>query len=376
MLYVFNPEHDYALANNGPHFVPLDSAVRFARECALFLRFLIHADDCIFLPYHEEMRYMTADGQPADRPPVDTPVRPWGWDPLVLHQLRAEGFCTESRMDGHVQRIRELAHRRTASAAMEYLRDTLPAACQVPLSALEIQTPQEVESFIERHHDVIFKSPYSGNGRGHLYAHGECSPTLLRQITGVIKRQGSIMAEPMYQIFQDFAMEFFCHQQRVSFAGYSLFETQHYGYSGNLLQSNLEIEKQILQHIFIEQLTATRESILSFLQNRIAPYYEGPLGVDMCLYQHPDGVRLNPMIEINLRMTMGLAARMLYDRHVHPEATGVMRIEYRSQGLSDFIQQQKKEHPWESADGRWRSGFRTLTPVGEETQYAVCLWLS
>ena len=376
MLYVFNPEHDYALANNGPHFVPLDSAIRFARDCAPFLRYLIQGDDLIFQPYSEKARFLTAEGLLADRPAAETPVRPWGWDPLVLYQLQTEGLCLDESMGEHVQHLRSLAHRRTASAAMEHLRNTLPVTYPVPMAATEIHNLQEAETFIGRHRDVIFKAPYSGNGRGHLYAHGECTPTLLRQITGVIKRQGSIMAEPMYHILQDFAMEFICHQQQVSFAGYSLFETQHYGYSGNLLCSNQDVENQLSKHIPQELLAAVRDSLLSFLQERIAPHYDGPLGVDMCLYDHQGSIRLNPMIEINLRMTMGLAARMIYDRYVHPEATGAMRIEYRSKGLSDFIKQQEKEHPWETADGHWRAGFKALTPTDEETQYAVCVWLS
>ena len=43
-LYIFNPEHGYALANNDPHFMPPASAVKFALDCALFLQYLVPED--------------------------------------------------------------------------------------------------------------------------------------------------------------------------------------------------------------------------------------------------------------------------------------------------------------------------------------------
>ena len=59
MIYVFNPEHDYALANNGPHFVPPESAIRFARDCAPFLLYLMDDDDLLYQPYDAERPFLT-----------------------------------------------------------------------------------------------------------------------------------------------------------------------------------------------------------------------------------------------------------------------------------------------------------------------------
>ena len=53
-LYVFNPEHDYALANNDPHFVAPASAIRFADECATVLRHIVEDEGILFLPYQEK----------------------------------------------------------------------------------------------------------------------------------------------------------------------------------------------------------------------------------------------------------------------------------------------------------------------------------
>ena len=39
-ILIFNPEHDYALADNQPQYVTLRSAAQFAYDCAPFMRYL------------------------------------------------------------------------------------------------------------------------------------------------------------------------------------------------------------------------------------------------------------------------------------------------------------------------------------------------
>ena len=44
------------------------------------------------------------------------------------------------------------------------------------------------------------------------------------------------------------------------------------------------------------------------IATRIAPHYDGPLGIDMIITTDH---RLHPLIEINLRTTMGMAALLI-----------------------------------------------------------------
>lgn len=366
VLYLFNPEHDYALANNSEHFVPLQSAVQFAQDCAPFVRYLADTEDVLlFNPYDE---------QPLDLSMMeDMDIRPWGWDRLVRRQLRAAGVANRLLpTDEALDALRALAHRRLSIQAMDYLRQRCPSL-SLPVPARLLTRIDEVEAFIAEQRDCIFKSPYSGNGRGNLYAHGECSPTLRRQCAGVLRRQGALLAEPLYDVVQDFAMEFIAGPQEVRFAGYSLFHTQHYGYAGNELRSNADIVRILSQWVDTDALASIREALISFIQQHIQPHYHGCVGVDMFVYE-ADGYKLNPMVEINLRMTMGMAAHLLYERFVHPNSTGVMRIEYRPKrgAMLQYVQQQP---PMTCEEGRWREGFLALTPVTEETQYCVTVEL-
>lgn len=374
-LYVFNPEHDYALANGGAHFVPPASAMQFADDCALFLSHLEEEDGCIFLPYRQRSRfYVVSDGTFADTPPPIDEVRPWGWNVLLARQCR-EAVPGIALPDAATLSLwRALAHRRTAAEGLEFLRQNLPPDSPLPQTPAELFSVDQVRRFVRQYHDVLFKSPYSGNGRGHLYAHGECTPTLQRQCAGVLRKQSSIMGERLYEVVQDFAMEFECRRQNCRFLGYSLFNTRHYGYSGNSLCSDERMEQTICQYVSLDLLRDVRSLVTTFINRRIAPYYSGLLGVDMFIYRAGDVFRLHPMVEINLRMTMGLAAHTIYRKYVHPAAEGFFELKRFAspEKLQQFLQQQQ---PPESEDNRWRSGFFALHPVSKRTRYLICATL-
>lgn len=369
-LYIFNPEHDYALANNEPHFVPPASAVKFAHDCAPFLRHIVSEDGFIYLPYADAEPFLSLQGQKlATLPEPVSRIQPWGWNPLVARQCK-DLLGDKFQADGaKLSNIRALAHRRKTIEAHHFLQQALPDMA-LPEAAQELFSTDEMQQYVADHRNVIFKSPYSGNGRGHLYAHGECSPTLLRQGGGVIRRQGSILAEPLYEVVQDFAMEFRCQNGQVVFSGYSLFSTRHYGYAGNLLMKDDKIEKTLSQWIPETVLHLLQNALTQYIEQHIAPQYDGCLGVDMFIYQQDFEYKLNPMVEMNLRMTMGMAAHILYERYVHPDSQGTMQLEFSpiAGKLQEYASHQP---PLKFKKGRWHSGFFSLSPIEKETQYAI-----
>ncbi|MCQ2284508.1 MAG: hypothetical protein MJZ57_06375 [Bacteroidales bacterium] len=369
-LYLFNPEHDYALANNDPHFMAPASAVRFADECALFLQYLIPEDGILFLPYREHLRfYDTATKAFMEHPPHIDKIVPWGWDALMRQQCSP--FFTGHLLDAQrIANTHALAHRANTISAMEFLREQCPSI-EIPTAATLLLSAKEVEKFVTEQREVILKSPYSGNGRGNLYAHeGQYTPTLARQSSGVIRRQGAILGEPLYNLVQDFALEFLCHKGRVSFAGYSLFNTRHYGYAGNVLCSDECIEHTLSQWVSISQLHEIRTKLTTYLQMFVAPDYDGYVGVDMFVYQENREYKINPMVEMNIRMTMGMAAHILYEKYVHPNATGTMELLYRPKP-GEIHAHITSQPPMQYQDDKWFSGTLALNPITETTQYAV-----
>ncbi len=372
-LLVFNPEHDYALADNHPHFVALRSAAKFSYDCAPFMRYLSEDENVVLDAYEPFGKDFRKKFQPLQDPQRITKVVPWGWDAAVMYQLQRIGV-DESLLPSkeRLQRLRELAHRKTTITAMNYLRDQHPHPEFLPDTPEYLSSIQEVIGFVKKTPDAIFKSPYSGNGRGHLYAHNECNPTLLRQCEGVIKRQGGILAEKQYVVVQDYAMEFSCDRGAVIFRGYSLFQTEHYGYGGNLLMPDEEILRTLSQYINMEELQQIQSLVTQFLKQHIAPNYDGDAGVDMFVYQEDGGYGIHPFVEVNLRKTMGLAAHDIYARYCHPESRGTFRI-FRGSVETRLIASLQQN--MQSRDGLWWSGTAILNPITPETQYAVVVTL-
>ena len=373
-LLLFNPEHDYALADNQPQYVTLRSAAQFAYDCAPFMQYLTEDEAVVLDAYRPFGKEFQKNFTPLEGAERITKVTPWGWDAAAVYQLRRIGIPdTLLPTDVQLSELRELAHRRTTIAAMEFLHDKHPHPEGLPMPPLFLTELQQVEDFVKRTPDVIFKSPYSGNGRGHLYAHGTTNPTLLRQCGGVLKRQGGLIAERMYTVVQDFAMEFECRNGEVIFRGYSLFKTEHYGYGGNLLMPDSEILRTLSRYVDTEELAAVQSLVSDFLQQEIAPHYNGDAGVDMFVYQEEGTYKLHPFVEVNLRKTMGLAAHDIYAKYCHPEARGTFRI---VRGEVETCHGASLQKGMQLRDGLWWRGTMALNPVTAATRYAVVMELN
>jgi len=78
-------------------------------------------------------------------------------------------------------------------------------------------------------------------------------------------------------------------------------------------------------------------------------------------------------VEINLRMTMGMAARLVYDQWIAPGSTGEYRtIHFKQDGeLQSHATEQREQHPVELVDGKISKGYVLLTAETEQTHYGV-----
>ena len=56
--------------------------------------------------------------------------------------------------------------------------------------------------------------------------------------------------------------------------------------------------------------------VLLAIDELIAPHYDGPVGIDMMFYWDENGkIALNPCVEVNLRMTMGMVTAAMGSLH-------------------------------------------------------------
>ena len=107
---------------------------------------------------------------------------------------------------------------------------------------------------------------------------------------------------------QDFALEYFITDHKLHFVGYSLFESQNGVYRSNYLKSDEEIFTFLTKLVTEQSLIEAKHEIEIWLEIAVAARYEGPLGVDMYVYETAQGLCLNPLSEINFRHTMGHVA--------------------------------------------------------------------
>jgi hypothetical protein len=86
--------------------------------------------------------------------------------------------------------------------------------------------------------------------------------------------------------------------------------------------------------------------------------------------------KINPVVEFNLRMTMGMVARVIYDRCVVKGERGMFTIDHLPPGqlLMDH-KIQIEENPIEIEDGRFKKGYFSLCPITEHTVYRAGILL-
>ena len=186
------------------------------------------------------------------------------------------------------------------------------------------------------------------------------------------------MGEKALHKIQDCAMEFYSDEHgQISFSGYSLFQTDEAGiYKNSFLLSDSEIEKALQEFISIDLIREVRTQLLLFFEQQITSNYRGYFGVDMFIFTDTEGIyRLNPAVEINMRMTMGMVARLVYDRFVEPGKKGVFSIQHALHFGELLLQDklQSKQHPLIITNKKIQSGYLSLCPIDENTHYCASI---
>lgn len=389
-LYIFNPEHDLCLANGDMNFIPPFSALRFARDCAGLTEWVDGSPG-------------SCEGGPVRR------IIPWGWDTVLRRRLQRRGI-PDSLLpsDECLSEIRRLSHRKVAVEAGKYIVGAVGSPEYCPgRPVLAISDPSEIAPAVDALGEVVLKAPWSGSGKGLRYTRrGELSEADMGWCRRVIARQGCVMAERRERVVQDFAM-LFSISESVTFEGYSLFWNDGGAYRGNVLAGDGWIRSRLSRMIPAEVLDRTLVAVTEWLTEHFVGHYRGYVGADMFVYAGgsadgdagraacaasgaaargveasggaagepsaepstkpsvgPPPARhclLAPCVELNVRMTMGLLARRLTDRHLprasFPDGKYVLTVEYYPEP--------------EQLRQRMSEAVKVLSPLSRESCYGV-----
>lgn len=376
-MHLFNPEHDLAMASDFDNFDAPLSAKEFACDLAYLPIWYAEAQDSVFVK-EQDKAWMTSICKKFPKlsalnilngfKPTDAPA-PWGWDKTIRRTFEKNGIVNLPTTDD-MEWIRRLSHRELSIEAMKHLASL---SCEIPLAkpAILLQD-SEIEGYIQAVPYAIFKAPWSGSGKGICRSLGWLSENLLNRVKNMARKQGSVLGEPLYHVVQNFAMEFLCKNGTSSFVGYSWFSTSENGaYLGNLLATNEHIQRNLNQWITTTDLNKIQESLLQFIDKQVAPHYSGYLGVDMFIYETEQGFAVHPCVEINVRMTMGLVARLFYDTFVEEGKVGSYSVDYykNSNDLFNKDKERTRVNPLVINNERTQKGYLSLTPISKNTRY-------
>lgn len=317
-LHIFNPDTDFALAAKSDFYTPPSKVEELCRRQALFpVEYASSGDAILILPGREgvlsekkeaveacrrrNVEIVVANHEAFQRDWSDYQAFPWGWNRVIRRFLEDKmpslnGIPSEEEVAG----IKKLSHRRTT---IEFHKRS------IYMHKVGIEPPEEyftIEKAMmmyEQHGDIFFKAPWSSSGRG-IIRTLELEPRHVEPwVRGIISKQGSVLGEIALPKRLDCATEWYSTESGVVFSGFSVFTASRRGkYHGNINASQDELATIIRNASpdFGDNILEEQRNILNQL---IAPYYRGPLGIDMLITE--DG-RINLCIEINLRMTMGL----------------------------------------------------------------------
>lgn len=372
-LYLFNPENDMALASGSPYYMAPTSARKMASDLAVLPAWYAETGSLVWVADARQVEWLQkeeclpeVEGVTELSEEPDEMV-PWGWSPALLHRL--EGCCDRFTEKLDIKTLRALSGRKTAVDLLPKLRLKGTVGESEWLVSVD-----DVCKYSSRYEKVLLKAPWSGSGKGIQPLCGFPDDNLKGWARRIIASQGGVVGEPFYQKVKDFAVEFLVSDGGVEFAGYSLFEADARGiYKENQLASDDVIETELSEYVGLPVLKELRERWLQELDLLLKNHYRGYLGVDMMIVRTAEGYAVHPCVEVNLRMNMGVVSRIFFDRHVCADACGRYVIEYyagKGEALL-FHESMKEKHPLIWEQGRIRSGYLSLTPVFEDTNYQL-----
>lgn len=383
-MYIFNPENDLALANFNHHFTAPASARKMRSDLALLP--IWYAPDGVQVIAESELnnRFLSAlkevlpinssiisFSQIAEYP--NTEVKPWGWNPALRKELVQSGISEQSLPSiSYMELLRNYSGRQNAVRLLGELKALNPVFCGE--SYLFTHIEQLLLYLNNAKGNQVLKMPYSGSGKGLVWLKGAITDKQTDWCRRVFKLQGGIVVEPVLNKVQDFAMEFEITELGIQFLGYSLFQSASSGaYVGSILLSDADIEDRLSKFVarnLLEELKVTLKSKLI----EYFPHYRGFLGVDMMICEtYESAFQLQPCVEVNMRMNMGIVAHTIYKTFVDSNSNGLFSINYfkqKGEAQSHSLSMQSSKSLI-IQNGRIKSGYLPLTPIDENTNYVA-----
>lgn len=376
-FHIFNPEHDSALALESGIYTPKPQIQQFAKDLSTLPLWYSDEEDKVIVSQLDDQAWINsvdniipnlkdriASTDDYKHFNAEKRLMPWGIDNTVCK------LTNTTQIDG--EDVAEVVNRTKIFSSREQTQDVLTRLKENGLFdgfvSRKVDSIEELRKINEEFGRIVVKAPWSSSGRGVLFI-DNLDDKEARRIGKIIESQGFVMAESFFEKEIDFALEFENTDGKWHFAGYSLFSTDEHGaYKQNILASDEFLKAEIGKHADADRLDKIVEFYCQYFQGKSSELRGNKIiGVDMMA----GNGRIHPCVEINVRHTMGIVARRLYDKYIEPGKTGyyaIIRLN-NADDLRKWNAEQTQAFPSTISNGKIAKGFIALTPIEKNTVF-------
>ncbi|MBR4265966.1 MAG: hypothetical protein IKQ46_07920 [Bacteroidales bacterium] len=376
-LLLFNPGCELEVANGSPVYTPQKFPKILETDLQTLPMFLSNSGDCVAVYSNIDKDYIEfwKDYFPCDFLSINNAARynelkfnnfrPWGISPRAFYLAKDFNFADDFLKNSPVSEFRS-CHKQLFSreTSTKFFRDILLSSDSSAVfpskdeSPLIVKTLDEALDFFHdsmsgRHHGCVFKAPFGSSGRGvRIFRNSSLSDNILQWTQFVIKTQGCVECEVLFDRVCDFSMHYTIKNGKAIFEGVSYFNTADNGfYKSSIVKRFSELpgfEKMSARKLSEIQTKVLNNSVYTEL-------YSGALGIDCMVYRDNGELKINPCVEINCRNSMGRLA-MQISNLVCEDSTANFFVYQKKQAEPAFSQKPQFQ------DGKLKSGFWELTP--------------
>lgn len=303
--FAFGTEKDFILTENPPSEIFLNSlknaGLNLPRFCSL-----------------DELESMP-EGT------FDTIV-PWGWSPAAHFKLKnlkqkcSEKFKTSPVFNWKTEH-RLLYERSTSLNFLHEILNNNPPDWLIDqaMCGEKVESCDEIDTMLSKHSSVVLKAPLSSSGRGiQIIRKSKLNASNKQWISGILKHQNYLIAEPYLEKLIDLSFQFQVKDHsKVDYLGYSIFDTSSNGqYKGTFIHPDLRVLLPDENFTQLREMIDATAGILkeALLKSEYAKYYSGYLGVDALIFRNQNRLMMQPCIEVNCRMNMGVLCLQLENK--------------------------------------------------------------
>jgi len=310
-------------------------------------------------------------------------IFPWGWSPAAHFKLKnLKEKCSKKFRKSMVYEWMDehklLFERTTSLDFLTELLDNNPPDWFIRKNMIgrKVTNCKEIELLLEEHSRLVLKAPMSSSGRGiQIIRNTKLNISNNQWISGVLKQQGYLIAEPFLEKRIDLSFQFrIFSDSKIEYLGFSVFETNSNGqYRGTLIHPDLKrIVPDENDSGLMEMINITANILSSALEkSNYANWHRGFLGVDAMIFKHQKSILMQPCIEINSRMNMGVLT-MFLEKRIHPDSTGKFELFYNSANrYTDFVSEQSHLDPMKFKEGKIYSGFLPLVEPNMQNKFGA-----